>query len=263
MTNEQHLAALKEEQTQEGGRFCGKTVLVTGAGSGIGFSVCEAFAREGAAIIANDLPTQANLMVLKSNIEARGGICTIRTGDVSDPKTATEIFASIERLDVLVNNAGYLDEVPLNEMTDTQWDKMIKVHLYGAFYFARWAVKLMRLQRFGRIINIASDLGQIGCKNLAHYSAAKGGIIAFTKSLARELGGQNILVNGVAPGGIMTPLVARLGNEYIEEEAKLYPLNRLGTPSEIAEVILFLASSAATFMTGQIIGVNGGGVMNG
>ncbi|MCB5944388.1 SDR family NAD(P)-dependent oxidoreductase [Acidocella sp. KAb 2-4] len=263
LTGEQHLAALQAEQTQEGGRFCGKTVLVTGAGSGIGFAICEALAREGAQIIANDLPTQNKLAVLKSTIEARGGTCTLKLGDVSDPQTAAKIFADIETLDVLVNNAGYLAEVPLSEMTDAQWDQMIKVHLYGSFYFARGAVGLMRRQGFGRIINIASDLGQIGCQNLAHYSAAKGGIIALTKSLARELGGQGILVNAVAPGGILTPLVGRLGDEYIENEAKLYPLNRLGLPSEIAAVVLFLASNAATFMTGQVVGVNGGGVMNG
>jgi 3-oxoacyl-[acyl-carrier protein] reductase len=262
LTSEQHLAALQAEQTGDGGRFRGKTVLVTGAGSGIGFAICEAFAREGAVIIANDLPTQDRLAALKSAIEALGGTCTIRQGDVSDPQTAAGIFANIETLDVLVNNAGYLAEVPLTEMTDAQWDHMIKVHLYGSFYFARSAARLMRRQGFGRIINIASDLGQLGCENLAHYSAAKGGIIAFTKSLARELGQEGILVNAVAPGGILTPLVSRLGNDYIEREAKLYPLNRLGLPSEIAAVVLFLASNAATFMTGQVIGVNGGGVMN-
>ncbi|GLR66942.1 beta-ketoacyl-ACP reductase [Acidocella aquatica] len=262
LTSEQHLAALQAERTVDGGRFHGKTVLVTGAGSGIGFAICEAFAREGATIIANDLPTQHNLVGLKQGIEARGGTCLLRHGDVSDPQTAAGIFANIEKLDVLVNNAGYLVEVPLSEMTDAQWDHMIKVHLYGSFYFARGAVALMREQGFGRIINIASDLGQLGCENLTHYSAAKGGIIAFTKSLARELGSQGILVNAVAPGGILTPLVGRLGNDYIEKEAKLYPLKRLGLPSEISAVVLFLASNAATFMTGQVIGVNGGGVMN-
>jgi 3-oxoacyl-[acyl-carrier protein] reductase len=262
LTSEQHLAALQAERTAEGGRFKGKTVLVTGAGSGIGFAICEAFAREGATIIANDLPTQDNLLALKLAIEAQGGICIVRPGDVSDPLTAAGIFAKIEKLDVLVNNAGYLMEVKLSEMTDAQWDHMIKVHLYGSFYFARGAAGLMQRQGFGRIINIASDLGQLGCENLAHYSAAKGGIIAFTKSLARELGPDGILVNAVAPGGILTPLVGRLGNDYIKKEANLYPLKRLGLPSEISSVVLFLASSGATFMTGQVIGVNGGGVMN-
>jgi 3-oxoacyl-[acyl-carrier protein] reductase len=121
----------------------------------------------------------------------------------------------------------------------------------------------MKEQRSGRVINIASDLGQLGCENLAHYSAAKGGIIALTKSLARELSSVGVLVNAIAPGGVLTPMVEALGPKYIEEESARYPLKRLGTAREIADVAVFLASEASSFMTGQIVGVNGGGVMNG
>jgi 3-oxoacyl-[acyl-carrier protein] reductase len=258
------VVALCNEKTEDTGRFVNKTVLVTGAGSGIGFEICLAFAQEGAKVIANDLLSQDNLLNLKTVIEECGGHCDLKVGDVSDPKTASEICSDLDRLDILVNNAGYLLELPITEISDEQWDRMIRVHLYGTFYFARAAVGIMRRQQGGgRIINIASDLGQIGCENLTHYSAAKGGIIAFTKSLARELGPDGILVNAVAPGGILTPLVERLGKDYIEKEASLYPLKRLGIPCEIAAAVLFLASKSSTFMTGQVLGVNGGGVMNG
>jgi 3-oxoacyl-[acyl-carrier protein] reductase len=243
--------------------FAGKTCLVTGAGSGLGHDIALAFARQGAHVIVNDLPSSAGIAALGQRIEAAGGTCTLAPGDVSDADRVREIFKDIDRLDVLVNNAGILQEAPITELTDAMWDRMIKVHLYGAFHFAREAARLMKRQREGRIICIASDLGQLGCENLAHYSAAKGGIIALTKSLARELSGDGVLVNAVAPGGIVTPMVEALGEAYQREESAKYPLKRLGVPREISDVVLFLASGAASFMTGQIIGVNGGGVMNG
>ncbi|SDC96769.1 SDR family NAD(P)-dependent oxidoreductase [Paraburkholderia lycopersici] len=239
------------------------TCLVTGAGSGIGRAIALAFARERAHVIVNDLPSSAALYELREDIEALGARCTIAAGDVADPECVRQLFAGIEWLDVLVNNAGILQESPVTEITDAAWDRMIKVHLYGAFHFSREAARLMKQQRHGAIVNIASDLGQLGCENLSHYSAAKGGIIAFTKSLARELAPHGARVNAVAPGGVLTPMVEALGDRYVEAEAARYPLKRLGTPDEIAEVVRFLSSDAASFMTGQIVGVNGGGVMNG
>ena len=239
------------------------TCLVTGAGSGIGRAIALAFARERAHVIVNDLPSSPSLAALCEEIEALGARCTVAAGDVSDPARVRGIFSNIEQLDVLVNNAGILQESPVTELTDAAWDSMIKVHLYGAFHFSREAARLMKQQHSGSIVNIASDLGQIGCVNLSHYCAAKGGIIAFTKSLARELAPYGVRVNAVAPGGVITPMVGALGDRYIDEEAARYPLKRLGTPDEIAQVVRFLNSGAASFMTGQIVGVNGGGVMNG
>ena len=239
------------------------TCLVTGAGSGIGRAIALAFARERAHVIVNDLPSSPALAPLCKEVEALGARCTVAAGDVADPACVHSLFADIERLDVLVNNAGILQEAPVTELTDAAWDRMIKVHLYGAFHFSREAARLMKQQRDGAIVNIASDLGQLGCENLSHYCAAKGGIIAFTKSLARELAPHGVRVNAVAPGGVLTPMVEALGDSYIEDEAARYPLKRLGTPDEIAQVVQFLSSGAASFMTGQIVGVNGGGVMNG
>ncbi|WP_230560320.1 SDR family NAD(P)-dependent oxidoreductase [Paraburkholderia translucens] len=239
------------------------TCLVTGAGSGIGRAIALAFARERAHVIVNDLPSSAALDELRKDIEALGARCTLAAADVADAASVRGLFADIERLDVLVNNAGILREAPVTEISDSEWDRMIKVHLYGAFYFSREAARLMQKQRRGAIVNIASDLGQLGCENLSHYSAAKGGIIAFTKSLARELAPHGVRVNAVAPGGVLTPMVEALGARYIEEEAARYPLKRLGTPEEIAQAVRFLSSDAASFITGQIVGVNGGGVMNG
>jgi len=243
--------------------FAGQVAFVTGAGSGIGKAIALAFAAQGASLILNDLPTQPGVHEVAAYITSQGGQCQLALGDVSKSDEVAQMFADVPQVDVLVNNAGFLREVDITEMSDEVWDQMIRVHLYGTFYCARAAVKRMLPRGSGRIINISSDLGQLGCERLTHYSAAKGGIIAFTKSLARELGQSGILVNSVAPGGTLTPLVERLGPNYVQEESARYPLRRLGSAEEIAGVVLFLASSAASFMTGQVIGVNGGGVMNG
>ncbi|NVZ24646.1 SDR family oxidoreductase [Pseudomonas gingeri] len=240
-----------------------KTYLVTGAAQGIGRAVALALGEQGSLAVLNDLQESPALLVLADELKARGVEVRLALGDVSDPATAERAFSGLQRLDVLVNNAGFLQEAPLSELSFEAWDRMIRVHLYGAFLFCKPAAALMTRQGSGAIVNIASDLGQLGCANLCHYSAAKGGIIALTKSLARELAAHGIRVNGVAPGGTLTPMVERLGEAYIREEALRYPMLRLGTAQEIAAAVIFLASAQASFMTGQILGVNGGGVMNG
>jgi len=240
-----------------------KTFLVTGAAQGIGRAIALGLAGPGDRAILNDLQPSAGLSHLAEQLRAQGLEVVLALGDVADPATAEAAFAGLERLDVLVNNAGILEETPITEMTLAQWDRTLQVHLYGAFHFCKAAALLMKAQGSGAIINIASDLGQLGCANLCHYSAAKGAIIALTKSLARELAPFGVRVNGVAPGGALTPMVERLGADYIREEAARYPLQRLGSAEEIASAVVFLASSQASFMTGQILGVNGGGVMNG
>lgn len=240
-----------------------KTYLVTGAANGIGRAVALRLGEAGDTAVLNDLDNGADLQSLVETLRSRGVQVRLALGDVSDPATAAHAFEGLERLDVLVNNAGILFELPISELTFEQWDRMIRVHLHGAFLFAKPAAALMQRQKAGAIVNIASDLGQLGCANLCHYSAAKGGIIAFSKALARELAPWKVRVNAVAPGGTLTPMVERLGEDYIREEAARYPLQRLGTAEEIANVVAFLASDQASFMTGQILGVNGGGTMVG
>lgn len=240
-----------------------KTYLVTGAAQGIGRAVAHALGERGSLAVLNDLQESSALLALANELKARGVEVRLAVGDVSDPETTERAFAGLERLDVLVNNAGFLQEAPLAELSFEAWDRMIRVHLYGAFLFCKPAAALMTSQGSGAIVNIASDLGQLGCANLCHYSAAKGGIIALTKSLARELAVHGVRVNGVAPSGTLTPMVERLGEAYIREEALRYPMLRLGTAEEVAAAVVFLASEQASFMTGQILGVNGGGVMNG
>jgi len=240
-----------------------KTFLVTGAANGIGRAVVLALAERGDLAVLNDRVESPTLASLIAELQDSGVEVRVALGDVADPQTARAAFADLPRIDVLVNNAGILNEVAITEMTFEQWDQMIRVHLYGTFLFAQQAARLMQAQGSGAIVNIASDLGQLGCANLCHYSAAKGGIIAFTKALARELAGDGVRVNAVAPGGTLTPMVERLGPDYIREEAARYPLQRLGTAEEIAATVAFLASDKASFTTGQVLGVNGGGVMNG
>ncbi|MFZ6047037.1 SDR family NAD(P)-dependent oxidoreductase [Pseudomonas sp. CR3202] len=240
-----------------------KTYLVTGAANGIGRAVSLRLGEPGDTAILNDLADSADLQAVVDELRGRGVQVRVALGDVCDPGTAAHAFEGVGRLDVLVNNAGILFEAPITELSLEQWDRMIRVHLHGAFLFAKGAAVLMKRQRSGAIINIASDLGQLGCADLCHYSAAKGGIIAFSKSLARELAPWQVRVNSVAPGGTLTPMVERLGEDYIRAEAARYPLQRLGSADEIANVVAFLASDQASFMTGQILGVNGGGAMVG
>ena len=240
-----------------------KTFLVTGAANGIGRAIALALAEPDDIAVLNDLEESEALESLVRQLERSGVNVRVALGDVSAPVTVKEAFNGLARLDVLVNNAGILNESSIMEMSYDQWDTMLRVNLYGAFLFAREAARKMTQQGSGSIINIASDLGQLGCANLTHYSAAKGGLIAFTKALARELAPQGVRVNAVAPGGTMTPMVERLGPDYIREEAARYPLQRLGTPEEIANTVAFLASNKASLTTGQVLGVNGGGVMNG
>jgi len=240
-----------------------KTFMVTGAAMGIGRAVVIALAKAGDTAVLNDVLQTDELNALVVQLEGMGVKVKLALGDVALPETALNAFADLDGLDILVNNAGILGEVSITEMSAGVWDNMIRVHLYGTFLFSREAAKLMSEQGSGCIVNMASDLGQLGCANLCHYSAAKAGIIGFTKALARELASKNIRVNAVAPGGTLTPMVEKLGAAYIKEEAERYPMKRLGSAEEIAHVVAFLSSEYASFITGQVLGVNGGGVMNG
>ncbi|GIP21971.1 SDR family NAD(P)-dependent oxidoreductase [Paenibacillus sp. J22TS3] len=243
----------------------GKSALVTGASKGIGRAVALEFAKAGTNVMINYIGEDSDALAVKKEAESYGVKAEIFHADVSDSAQVRDMFTTFDRLlgrlDILVNNAGIAQAVTVRDMTDEQWDRMIKVHLYGTFYNAREAARRMWENQAGKIINISSDLASLGCEEFTHYSAAKGGISSFTKALARELA-PHINVNSVAPGGTFTDILADFGEGYEEEEAAKYPLKRLAQPEEIAKSVLFLASDDANFYTGQILGPNGGSVMN-
>jgi 3-oxoacyl-[acyl-carrier protein] reductase len=238
--------------------------LVTGAGSGIGRAIAEKLAREGERVVVNDLE-EASAEEVVAGIEESGGEATSAPGDVSDPEDvgrmverAWEAFGPIE---VLVNNAGYGQQKPFVELTVEDFDRMIGVHLRGTFLCTSAVLPGMLAAGRGVIVNVASQLGQIGGVELSHYSAAKAGIIGLTKSLAREVSAQGVRVNAVAPGPINTELVLSLSEEWRRNKAAELPLGRFGEPWEVAETVAFLASEGAALYVGQTLGPNSGDVM--
>lgn len=243
-----------------------KNVLITGSSKGIGKAIALAFAKQGANVFINYIGDDHEAEEVRAQAEKLGVRAYKYRADVSDSHQVQDMFRYMDKhlgqIDILVNNAGFAQASSVLDLTDEQWDRMIKVHLYGCFYNCREAAKRMKERNKGKIINISSDIGSLGCEEFTHYSAAKGGINAFTKALARELA-PNILVNAVAPSGTLTDILQEFGENYIEEESAKYPLKRLAQPEEIAKSVLFLASDNADFYTGQILTPNGGVVMNG
>lgn len=240
-----------------------RVALVTGAGRGIGRAVAERLGGEHR-VVVNDLREEAAREVVAA-IEAGGGSAVAAPGDVSEPEdvrgmvaVAREAFGPVE---VLVNNAGFLQQKPFVELTVEDWDRMISVHLRGTFLCTSAVLPEMLDAGRGVVVNVASQLGQIGGVQLSHYSAAKAGIIGLTKTLAREVSAQGVRVNAVAPGPINTELVLGLSDEWRETKAAELPLGRFGEPEEVAETVAFLVSDAATLYVGQTLGPNSGDVM--
>jgi 3-oxoacyl-[acyl-carrier protein] reductase len=245
-------------------RLSGKVALVTGGQRGIGSAICQAFAREGAAVAIADVAHGESGQGLAAALLDAGHLAADFAVDVSDEDSVSELLAEVEarfgRVDVLVNNAGISRRVRFLEMTSADWDAMMAVNLRGVFLVTRRAVPLMQAAGGGRIINIASQLGQRGGAFLAHYCAAKAGVIGFTKALARELA-PTITVNAIAPGPILTDMTSGREPEWYRELERELPLGRLGRPDEVAPSAVFLASDEGAFYTGQTLGPNGGHVM--
>ncbi len=236
----------------------GRAALVTGGASGIGAAVARRLAAEGAAVLIGDLNEEG-----AAEVAAEVGGESVHL-DVTDPDSARAAVEAAGKLDVLINNAG-LDEFGFFADTEPElWERLIAVNLTGVFNVTHAALPGMQRAGYGRIVNISSEAGRVGSKGSAVYSAAKGGVIAFTKTIAREVGRFDITVNAIAPGPIDTPLLRKahelgeVGDRLIETMRGATQLRRLGEPEEVAAAVAFLSSDDATYVTGETLGVSGG-----
>jgi 3-oxoacyl-[acyl-carrier protein] reductase len=246
----------------------GKSALVTGGARGIGRACCLMLARAGASVAIDYRVESPSANLLVEEIEALGGEAFALCADVSQradcEMLVDETLSRFGALDILVNNAGIWKGSPVEEMSDGEWNEMIAVNLTGTFNCTRAAVPPMKEVRSGRIINISSTAGQRGEAFCSHYAATKGAVISFTKSLAVELAPFGILVNCVAPGWVVTDMTRDdLLGVRRESILSTIPLARAGTPEEIAGAVTYLASELSTFVTGEVLNVNGGAVLVG
>ncbi len=239
-----------------------RTALVTGAGRGLGRAIALALGEHGAFVNVNYNHSHDAAAETLSLIREAGGEGRLARFDVASPdqvlKGVTDIVETCGAIDILVNNAGIRMDGLVGRMKDIEWESVMATNLSGAFYTSRAVIKSMIRKRWGRIVNVSSTAGESGNAGQANYSAAKAGIIGLTKSLARELASRNILVNAVAPGIIEGGMLEGLGSGHIEAIRNLVPLGRPGKADDVAAAVLFLSSSMADYITGQVIRVNGG-----
>ena len=248
------------------GLLTGKTALVTGAARGIGKAVAMKFASEGANIAFTDLVLNddmaAGLEATRKEIEALGVTCRAYAGNAADfeetDKVVKQIHADFGSIDVLVNNAGITKDGLMLRMSEAQWDAVLNVNLKSAFNFIHACAPIMLRQRSGSIINMSSVVGVHGNAGQCNYSASKAGMIGLAKSIAQELGPKGVRANAIAPGFIITEMTNQLSDEVKAEWAKRIPLRRGGTPEDVANIATFLASDMSSYVTGQVIQVDGG-----
>ncbi|HJW71648.1 MAG TPA: 3-oxoacyl-[acyl-carrier-protein] reductase [Geothrix sp.] len=245
-------------------RLDGKVALVTGASQGIGEAIAKQLAAQGATVVCA-ARTLSKLQAVADAIVNAGGKADVVAADLSDTASIkAAVAATVERhgaIHILVNNAGITRDKLLIQMKEEDWDAVIDTNLKGAYTAIQAATKPMMKQRWGRIINIASVVGQMGNPGQANYVAAKAGLIGLTKSVARELASRNVTANAVTPGYIETAMTAGLSEEVKTEFTKQIPLGRMGTGADIASAVVFLASDEASYITGQVLSVNGGMLM--
>lgn len=239
----------------------GQVALVTGASQGLGKAMAVELGRNGA-IVACVARNAEKLAATVAEIQAAGGTAEAFSCDVKSKESVEQVIDTVaekfQRLDILVNNAGVTRDTLMPRMTDEEWDEVLDTNLRGAFLFARAASRHMIRARYGRIINITSVSGLIGNAGQTNYSASKAGLIGMSRSLSRELAGRNITVNCVAPGFIESEMTKVLGPAILDEAKKRIPAKRLGQPEDVAACVLFLASRAASYVTGQTLTVDGG-----
>jgi 3-oxoacyl-[acyl-carrier protein] reductase len=239
----------------------GQTAVVTGASQGLGKAIAIALGKAGAnvACLARNA---AKLAETVGEITAAGGKAEAFATDVKDGAAVDKLMDDLAekwgKIDILVNNAGVTRDTLLPRMTDEEWDDVLDTNLRGAFLFARAASRHMMRARYGRIINISSVSGLMGNPGQTNYSASKAGLIGFTRSLSRELAGRKVTINAVCPGFIESDMTRALGDAILDEVKKRIPAKRVGLPADIAAGVLFLASPAACYITGQVLTIDGG-----
>jgi 3-oxoacyl-[acyl-carrier protein] reductase len=245
-------------------RLANRVSIVTGAARGIGQAIALGFAAEGAHVVLVDIGDLGETASLVQR-DALAVRCLSVQADVSSEldvsSLAERVSAEFGQIDILVNNAGILRRAPITEMAVSEWDLVINSNLRSVFLMCRAFVPAMLTHRSGRVINIASQLGQVGGPERSHYSASKGGVIAFTRALAREVAPAGVLVNAIAPGVIETAMIESNDRGFVREARQRIPLGRFGKPDEVAHAAVFLASDDASFVVGQVLGLSGGEVM--
>lgn len=243
----------------------GKVAVVTGSSRGIGAAIAKTLAAQGAKVVVNHRNSPEGAADVVAAIQANGGEAMVIQADVGQSSEAQrlikETIDTYGQIDILVNNAGTTRDTLIMTMKDEDWDLVLRTNLSSTYYCAKAAVRPMMKKRSGRIINITSVVGLAGQAGQTNYAASKAGIIGFTKSLAKEIGSRNITVNAVAPGFIPTALTEVLPQEMMQAAVANTPLGRLGTVEDVANAVLFLASNEAAFITGQVLTVDGGLVM--
>ncbi len=241
-----------------------KVVLVTGSTRGIGLEIAKAFGEEGYAVMLSGR-SEENLTKVKNELESAGLKVAMCKADISKAEDASKLVAcTLEifgRIDTLVNNAGVTCDNLLMRMDEDAWDKVLNTNLKGAFFMTKAVIKPMLKQKGGSIVNIASVVGLMGNAGQANYAASKAGLIGFTKSVAKEYGKKGIRVNAVAPGFICSDMTAGLSDSLKEQMLAQVPLNVFGQPRDVANAVIFLASDKASYITGQVLTVDGGMVM--
>ena len=240
----------------------GKVAVITGGAQGIGYAIGSRLAEEGAQIIVCDIAEELCVKSAKE-IEQKFSVQTlgvkVNVTQIADcEELVKKTLDKFQRIDILVNNAGITKDNLVMRMSDEEWDAVLAVNLKGAFNCTKAAVRPMMKQRSGRMINICSIVGLMGNAGQANYSASKGGLIAMTKSCAREFASRNVLVNAIAPGFIKTRMTEALSEEQKQKLSEMIPLTRLGEAEDVAKAALFLASEDSSYITGQVISVNGG-----
>ena len=242
--------------------FKGQVILVTGGSRGIGRATAAAFGRAGAQVAITYRTQKADADAVVQAIVDGGGEGLALQADITESAAPAAIVDAVVkrwgRLDVLVNNAGITRDTLVMRMSEADWDDVITTNLRGPFLTSKAALRPMLKQRYGRIVNVSSRAGVAGNAGQANYSAAKAGLIGFTRALAKEVGSRNITVNAVAPGFITTDLTRELPAELLERARQAASIQRLGTPDDVAPAIVFLASKEAAYITGQVLGIDGG-----